>query len=1205
MMSRSKQTFIEFIRLFWLKLAIFVMFCVSFVLYVIAEKQIDRANEFKFLSFSLATELRQSSDDLSHMARIYVSTGNPAYKRYFQEILDIRNGKTPRPQHYPSVYWDLTLAENRRPWPYGEQAISLIDLMRQAGFTQAEFAKLEESKQSSDHLTATEFAAMQLMDSAPANSAESRMRAIGMLEDEDYLKAKGAIMQPISEFFLMVENRTGDAVHAREMRAIQLRYALIGFAVLSMTMLWRMYRRLLVSKERGDLLASRLEQERNRYYSIIQQSPFSIQIFDVSGRTQLVNAAWENLWGVNAEAIAGYNVLKDRQLIDNGVMPFIETGFSGQACEIPAIVYNPALNAGYEAPASERWIRAFIYPVKQDDGEIKEVILFHEDISERKANEMRIERLTQTYAALAQTNRAARHAAYEFDLFQTVCRIAVEDGGVKMAWIGMAQPGSDLIEPIAKFGSNLDYLDDIVLSLNPNIPEGCGPSGTALREGKSVVAQDFQHSAINRPWQERARQTGNWGATASFPIFRGNQPYAVFGVYHAENNIFDELNIDLLEAMAADIGFTLDNLVKEESRRAAEQALLESEERLALAAYHNGVGIWDWNLVSMELLWDDSMFALYQMRREDFSGSFDAWEKSLHPDDRERVAEDLRAALAGHHPYDTEFRMRSPNGEVHYIKAMAKVFRDKNGVPVRMLGTNIDVTQRKLESEALEKSEKLLKTILENSLDGVVAAEAATFKLTYFNQSICNMLGYTAEEFGELSVTDLHDSRDLPEVRAKIARLLQGHDGLVIDLPMKHKDGSIVMTDTNTSLIELAGNTHFMGIFRDVGDRYQLERQLNKAKEEAERLARAKGDFLANMSHEIRTPLNAIIGLAKIGTRQKNQGNAPENFRRIESAGQHLLNVVNDILDFSRIESGNIAVDTRPFPLVKETGNTVELIEEKAREKSLPVTVEFQDGLPEWVNGDTLRIRQILLNLLSNAIKFTETGFVRLRVEWQNDVARFIVSDSGIGISSAQIRKLFNAFQQADSSTTRKYGGSGLGLAISRDLAKLMGGDITVASQEGDGSKFTFNLPLPRTLETADTEPSAKAESNRLAGVSVLAADDVDLNRLILEDLLTEEGANVTFAENGRDALDILHVMGSAAFDVVLMDIQMPIMDGYEASRRMIEFAPDLPVIGITAHALPEERRLCLNAGMRDRVTKPVDCDELINVIMHNLPRQN
>ncbi|NNM80164.1 MAG: response regulator [Gallionella sp.] len=375
---------------------------------------------------------------------------------------------------------------------------------------------------------------------------------------------------------------------------------------------------------------------------------------------------------------------------------------------------------------------------------------------------------------------------------------------------------------------------------------------------------------------------------------------------------------------------------------------------------------------------------------------------------------------------------------------------------------------------------------------------------------------------------------------------------------------------------------------------------LIKARDAATAASQAKSSFLANMSHEIRTPINGLLGMARIGARDSLEPKSREIFNRLRNSGSHLLSVINDILDFSKIEAGMMRVEASPFHLASIVDDGVSMVAESARSKGLTLSVAYAPGVPEWVVGDKFRLGQILLNLLSNAIKFTERGRVDLNISCADQLVSFHITDTGIGMSETQLAKLFQAFEQADSSTTRKYGGTGLGLAISRNIARLMGGDIRAVSQLGVGSTFCLSLPLPAT--TPRHEPSKTPGAPcRLKGIWILAVDDVELNRMVLEDQLIHEGARVILANDGQQALERLEAVGVSQFDVVLMDVQMPEMDGMEATRRIAAIAPGLPVIGFTAHAMVEERDKCFAAGMVDHVAKPVEIDTLVAAILRHV----
>jgi PAS domain S-box-containing protein len=425
---------------------------------------------------------------------------------------------------------------------------------------------------------------------------------------------------------------------------------------------------------------------------------------------------------------------------------------------------------------------------------------------------------------------------------------------------------------------------------------------------------------------------------------------------------------------------------------------------------------------------------------------------------------------------------------------------------------------------------------------------------------------------------------------------------------------------TATRLIDADGRViGAVETLQDITDRKEAEAAMLKSSAEAEVATRAKSEFLAHMSHEIRTPLNGVIGLAQIGVRENYGRSSGVTFGRIEESGKHLLGLISDILDFSKIEAGKLEVEQAEFSLPDLVDRTITLTHHAAAGRGIDFVIEEATNLPPVVVGDALRLTQCLINLIGNAIKFTERGEVRLKISRDASHLHFAISDTGIGMTSEQISRLFMPFQQADRSTTRRFGGTGLGLAITRQLVDLMGGNLTVDSRDGHGSRFTVHLPLlTGTLPAADaggisdqfeithgvsrrgvrsTLGQAQVQSRRLTGLRVLGVDDNEVNRIVLDNLLTLEGCSVDLAESGEAALQLLRGKPVGHYHLVLSDIQMPEMDGYQLAAAIQARQPDLPIIGLTAHASPEDRARCLAAGMLDHLTKPIDIDRLVLVL--------
>jgi len=383
----------------------------------------------------------------------------------------------------------------------------------------------------------------------------------------------------------------------------------------------------------------------------------------------------------------------------------------------------------------------------------------------------------------------------------------------------------------------------------------------------------------------------------------------------------------------------------------------------------------------------------------------------------------------------------------------------------------------------------------------------------------------------------------------------------------------------------------------------QRSQELVEALGRAEASARTKASFLARVSHELRTPLNTVIGLAQVGLRDAAAGLPVEtHYARILSAGQELLGVINDVIDFSALEMGGLNVRRQPLILADTVAQAVQKVEPSAAAKGLSFQVTWALSASLVVLGDARRVEQVLVQLLSNAVKFTQTGHVHLDIRETPEQVVLEVSDTGIGMSPRQLQNLFQPFEQMDGSNTRPYSGLGLGLVIAQHLAQEMGGIIEVSSLPGEGTEVRFSLMRASAQETTVPAPQPQ-KLGRLRGLRLLAVEDIEVNRFLLTRIFQQEGADFHFEDNGRHAIDaVSHTLepgtNAPRFDAVLMDIQMPLMDGYEATRRIRELAPELPVIGLSAHSLPQDRTKSLASGMSAHLAKPVDVDEMVGAVL-------
>ena len=396
--------------------------------------------------------------------------------------------------------------------------------------------------------------------------------------------------------------------------------------------------------------------------------------------------------------------------------------------------------------------------------------------------------------------------------------------------------------------------------------------------------------------------------------------------------------------------------------------------------------------------------------------------------------------------------------------------------------------------------------------------------------------------------------------------------------------------------------SRFMAICIPIDERKQAEEDLRRARDEAEVAAQAKSEFLSTMSHEIRTPLNAVIGLSHLLQNSSPRIDQARNIQVLRISAENLLHLVNDILDFSKIEAGRVKlerIEFDPHALMEGISSALDLL---AREKGIHLSLEISEDVPRLLMGDPVRLGQILTNLLSNAVKFTEKGSVRMGLEVLNATEtsvrlRFSVRDTGIGIPASRISRIFDAFTQAKSSTTRRFGGTGLGLSISRRLLELMGSSPEVTSQEGHGSVFSFVLELPIGGQGSDS--SSSSGTNDLNGAKVLVVEDNEFNILVVGQFLTQWGVEWESVENGKLAVE---AAANKSWDMILMDIQMPVMDGYEATRKIRAFNPKIPIIAFTASTQFTHQEQAVQSGMNGFVTKPINPEDLLHKLLRYLP---
>ena len=514
-----------------------------------------------------------------------------------------------------------------------------------------------------------------------------------------------------------------------------------------------------------------------------------------------------------------------------------------------------------------------------------------------------------------------------------------------------------------------------------------------------------------------------------------------------------------------------------------------------------------------------------------------------------------------------------------------------------------DITLRKAHDWALIESEARYRLLADNSSDIILVREIGGPR-TYVSPACFSVLGYTQQEFLTLPLDDLIHPDDCAHVTAVYEAISQERPQLINLHRLKHKQGHWVWVESVFKLLDGGEEASVLVAIRDVSERQKQSEEIKLAKEVAEHASQAKGDFLAAMSHEIRTPLNGILGYADLLLDDRALNDDQRRYaERIQTAGSALLTIVNDILDFSKIEAGKVDLEPQSVLLSSLIDKTVSIVAGVAARKRLDIRAELDPRAPGRVVVDGDRLRQVLLNLLNNAVKFTPAGAVTLTVRYEGESPtgarlRFEVSDTGIGIPKHKNHRLFKRFSQMDGSIQREFGGTGLGLAICKRLIELMGGEIGVHSEPGQGSTFWFTLTLPcaEKGEPADSPANAVCRGTGL-GARILLVEDVEMNQELARAMLEAAGHNVDVVADGADAVMAVQ---ARTYDLVLMDVQMPGMDGITATKHIRELdhaARDLPIVAMTANVLPTQVAQTRQAGMDDHIRKPFKRLDLYAVV--------
>jgi PAS domain S-box-containing protein len=965
-----------------------------------------------------------------------------------------------------------------------------------------------------------------------------------------------------------------------------------------------------ISSRRSERAA--IEGERSRLSTLLRNLPDMVWLKDPDGVYLECNPLAARLFGQPPEAIIGKT---DHQLLPAEVADFLVhhdrlTAEHGEQQEIEETLHFP--DGHHERLETTK------SPVYANDGSLLGILGIAHDITEREANREQIARQNRSLRMMNGVAQAIVRHVDEKAMLEEICTIAVEVGGYRMAWVGEARDdAARRVVPIAKSGFVAGYLDSLDITWADQ-PNGQGPTGRAIRSGVPCVARDIEEDPSLAPWRDAALALG-FHASVSLPLRIEGRIVGALNIYSGAIDAFDDEELGLLSNLTGELGL---GLTMQRSRLAlarSEASLLQAQRlaRMGHFRFDPVADVWSSSAVLDEIF---GIAANYQRN----AGT---WLDLVHPADRAQMQAYLQQEVLGQQrPFDREYRIvRQSDGEVRWMHGTGELTIDARGQVSEMFGIIQDITERRAVDDQLRK----LSQAIEQTPHSILITDTGR-RIEYVNESFTRNSGYSrAEAIGQTPQL-LHSGQTPAATYQSLDRALTAGEVWRGEFRNRRKDGTVYEEFAIITPVRQADGQvmNYLAIEEDVTEKKrtqaELERYrqhletlvaertiaLSQAKEQAESASHSKSAFLANMSHEIRTPMNAILGLTHLALRDAEITPAQhERLSKVAGAAKHLLSIINDVLDISKIEAGKLTLENTDFSLAHVIATAHDLVAERAEARHLPIDIDIDPQLPPLMRGDPLRIQQVLVNFLSNAVKFSEHGSItlsarRLGEDEKGLHVRFAVSDTGVGMSPEVQSRLFIPFEQADSSTTRRYGGTGLGLAISSRLVQAMQGEIDVDSAPGRGSTFWFTAilaPARYTAQTPASDSGQPAPQLLRLGAQVLLAEDNAINEEVASELLRLAGLIVDVAHDGGEAV----AMASRKhYDLVLMDMQMPVMDGFAATRgiRALPGWADIPIIAVTADAFSDARASCLAAGMNDHIAKPFDPHALYALLARWLP---
>ncbi|MBF0582765.1 MAG: PAS domain S-box protein [Magnetococcales bacterium] len=921
---------------------------------------------------------------------------------------------------------------------------------------------------------------------------------------------------------------------------------------------------------------------------IAERNPSAVIITDREGIIEYVNPRFSELTGYDKEDVIG----RDTRVLKSGLQDTARYKDLWRDLKTSGHWRGELLNR--KKSGEMYWSLVSISGVRNHRGEISQYISVQEDVTHLRQVENKFSQLNRSLQIRYDFSAILATETGEQQSVTCLCQVLVRVAGYLQVQVEL--DGEKGLQRMSAAQHGIDG------RLSPELerdwsgcPHGLNSTIMAGRCGHPCIV-----NALNVSVPENSQSSSNEGvhytSGVSLPLKVYGRRVGSLTLYALKLCIFDSAEMELLTALAGQMADGILRIREREQHGRMEQAMAVSERRFRALfdTMNSGVAVYDaWNggedfiirsinRAGRKLSNVGARNIIGQRVTEAFPGIrgfglFDVFQQVY------------RTGKTAHHPI-TWYQDSNLNAWFEN-----SVYKLESGEIVAIYN---DLTEKKLAEEHL----RLAHASLDSTLDMVFWLKPSG-RFFWVNQSACRCLEYSKEELLTMAPFDINPSQPR-EGWPSHWQELKAKRFMMFEATLFSKSGTPLTVEISANYLQFEEQEYDLAIVRDISARKQTEERLKQSEQRARDANRAKGVFLANMSHEIRTPMNIIVGMCYLALQTDLDTKQRNYVEKIRAASNALLHLINDILDFSKIDAGKLELENAPFDLYQVAHLVTDGLSNRVQKKTaIQLRLSISSDVPRYLKGDATRLGQVLTNLCDNAIKFTDRGEICLGVTQGTATSRqiaveFSVSDTGIGIPEDQVERIFQPFQQADSSTTRKYGGTGLGLSICVNLVKMMGGQMAVESEPGKGSRFFFTICFdPCSTEEQKHFQTQLSDMNyaELQGKHILLVDDLQDNLDLVREKKKKRGVAITLAHNGQEAVEIM-AHPPAPVDAILMDVHMVAMDGLEATRaiRLLPEMQELPIIAMTASAMTQDVAECLAAGMNDHLAKPINVDQLL-----------